>query len=287
MTAFLRPQTWAEALEALQTRAGRTAAMPVLGGTEVMAEVNAGLRRPAALLDLSRIAALAEWRVVNGRVRIGAAVTYTRLIDELGVLLPGLAAAAATVGSQQIRNRGTLGGALGSASPERDVLPPLVADRAVVELESAARGIRRIPVTGLFPSGPRPDELIAAIWLPPAAGPQHFAKVGRRNAMSAAVCSFAVVLRPSERSVRTGLAAVAPTPRHAAQAEDYLSAHLDWTGRRALPPGTADRFAELVSAAAWPDDDLRASARYRRHALAVLARRTLDRAWHALRAENR
>ncbi len=85
-----------------------------------MVELNFDARRPAALLDLSRIAELAQWDTDGDRLRLGAGVTYTRIIDELGGRLPGLAMAARTVGSPQIRNRGTVGGNLGTASPAGD-----------------------------------------------------------------------------------------------------------------------------------------------------------------------
>ncbi len=96
-------------------------------------------------------------------------MSYTRLIDELGDRLPGLAMASRTVGSPQIRNRGTIGGNLGSSSPAGDALPPLYASGALVELASV-RGERRVPVEE-FIVGPKrnvlaDDELIAAVWMP-------------------------------------------------------------------------------------------------------------------------
>src|SRR5437879_1074533 len=117
---FLQPDTWAEALAA---RAEYPGAVPICGGTDVMVELNFDQRRPAALLDLTRVARLRDWGIEDGRVRLGAAVTYTRVITELGALLPGLAMAARTVGSPQIRNRGTVGGNLGAASPAGDSHP--------------------------------------------------------------------------------------------------------------------------------------------------------------------
>src|SRR5207247_809496 len=142
--------------------------------------------------------------------------TYTRLIDELGDRLPGLAMASRTVGSPQIRNRGTVGGNLGTASPAGDAHPPLLAADAQVELASAT-GTRRVPVREFF-TGPkqttmRKDELIAAFLVEPAAGPQQFSKVGTRNAMVIAVCSFALALDPARRRVGTGIGSAGPTPR--------------------------------------------------------------------------
>ncbi|GAT64901.1 carbon-monoxide dehydrogenase [Planomonospora sphaerica] len=281
---FLRPRSWAEALAA---KAERPEALPVQGGTDVMVEINFAVRRPEALLDLNRVAELAAWSAEeDGRLRVGAGVPYARLIDELGDRLPGLAQAARTVGSPQIRNRGTVGGNLGAASPAGDGHPPLLAADAVVEVESAARGVRMIPATefylGVKRSALEPDELIRAFWAHPATGPQYFSKVGTRNAMVIAVCSFALVLRPGERRVGTGVGSAAPTPRRAAAAEEFLAAELDWDGP--LDEAVLVRFGELVAGAAAPIDDVRGTAAYRRHALAVLARRTLTWAWNDLRA---
>jgi CO/xanthine dehydrogenase FAD-binding subunit len=283
---FLRPGTLAEALD---MKAERPEAVPIAGGTDVMVELNFDTRRPAALLDLTRLDELAKWSVANGSVRLGAGVSYARIITELGTELPGLAIAARTVGSPQIRNRGTVGGNLGSASPAGDAHPPLLACGAVVEIASAT-GTRSIPATEFF-VGPKrsalaPDELITAVVLPKARGPQQFAKVGTRNAMVIAVCSFAVSLDAERRSVGTGIGSAGPTPLRATEAED-LAAELPWQSREPLPDTVADRFGELVAAAARPIDDVRGTAAYRRRALRVLARRTLSWAWHDYCAEGR
>ena len=124
---FLQPACWADALA---ERAAHPDALAVAGGTDVMVEMNFDARRPPALLDLTRVPELAQWDLDDGRVRLGAGVSYTRIIGELGGRLPGLAMAARTVGSPQIRNRGTVGGNLGTASPAGDAHPPLLAARA-------------------------------------------------------------------------------------------------------------------------------------------------------------
>ncbi|WP_254550404.1 FAD binding domain-containing protein [Catellatospora tritici] len=282
MMDFLTPMTWADALAA---KAERPEAVPVAGGTDVMVELNFRRRRPPALLDLTRVPELSAWGRDGDVLRVGAGVTYTRIIDELGGLLPGLAAAARTIGSPQIRNRGTLGGNLGSASPAGDGHPPLLAAGAVVELASV-RGTREVPVVDFF-TGPKrsvlaPDELIAAVLVASADGPEQFAKIGTRNAMVIAVSSFALALHPGRRSVGTGIGSAAPTPRRAAEAEQFAAAHLPWDGPEPLDPDLARRFGELVSAAAAPIDDVRGTAAYRRHSLSVLARRTLTWAWEEL-----
>src|SRR5450755_2790970 len=175
---FIQPTSWADALSA---KAATQEALPVAGGTDVMVELNFDAKHPDALLDLTRIAELADWDTDRGRIRLGAGVTYSRVIDELGTLLPGLAMAARTVGSPQIRNRGTVGGNLGAASPAGDCHPPLLAASAQVELASV-RSTRVIKAddfyTGVKRNALAPDELIAAILIPPAPGPQQFSKIG-------------------------------------------------------------------------------------------------------------
>jgi CO/xanthine dehydrogenase FAD-binding subunit len=117
------------------------------------------------------------------------------------------------------------------------------------------------------------------VLVPVATGPQQFAKIGTRNAMVIAVASFAVALHPAEQRVGTGIGSAAPTPRRAPHAEELLAAALDWTGRGPVDPSVVRRFGELVADAADPIDDVRGSAAYRRHALAVLATRTATWAW--------
>ena len=267
-------------------------AMPIAGGTDVMVEINLDRHRPAAILDLTRVTELSQWGADGELLRIGAGVTYARIIGELGDRLPGLALASRTVGSPQIRNRGTVGGNLGSASPAGDAHPPLLATDAVVELASTA-GTRRVAAREFF-TGPkrnamRKDELIAAFLVAPATGPQQFSKVGTRNAMVIAVCSFALALDPGRRHVGTGIGSAAPTPVIADEAQRFLEGVLDegglWDRPAPVAASALARFGQLVAAASNPIDDVRGTAAYRRHALAVLARRTFGWAWDEYRAQ--
>ncbi|PZS14640.1 MAG: carbon monoxide dehydrogenase [Pseudonocardiales bacterium] len=280
---FLQPRSWAEALEA---KAAHPDAVPIAGGTDVMVELNFDVRRPPALLDLTRVEELTEWSMDEGQVRLGAGVTYARVITELGRELPGLAMASRTVGSPQIRNRGTVGGNLGAASPAGDSHPALLAAEAQVELASLS-GTRTMPVsdfyTGVKRNALEPDELIAAILITPPSGPQQFCKIGTRNAMVIAVSAFGLALHPDRRAVGTGIGSAAPTPRRAREAEQFLAQALDedglWDSRRDLPAGLAHDFGARVRAAAAPIDDVRGTAAYRLHSLAVMARRALTWAW--------
>jgi CO/xanthine dehydrogenase FAD-binding subunit len=281
---FLQPRSLPEALA---VKAERPEAMPIAGGTDVMVELNFDRRRPEVVLDLTRVPELGSWERSDGGVRVGAGVTYTRMVAELAEDLPGLAIAARTVGSPQIRNRGTIGGNLGSASPAGDCHPPLLAVGAEVEVASAAGGSRRIPVEAFF-TGPKQSalaagELICAVHVPAATGPQQFAKVGTRNAMVIAVCSFALALDPTRGRVGTGIGSAGPTPLRAPAAEEFLEGELSsedlWESRGPLGEAAVTRFGELAAAAARPIDDVRGTAGYRVHALGVMARRTLTWAW--------
>jgi CO/xanthine dehydrogenase FAD-binding subunit len=284
---FLQPTTWAEAIA---MKAANPDALPIAGGTDVMVEINFDRHRPAAFLDLTRVAELSEWAQDGDHLRIGAGVTYTRLIEELGDRLPGLAMASRTVGSPQIRNRGTVGGNLGSASPAGDAHPPLLASGAIVELSSRA-GTRRLPVSEFYVgpkrSAMRKDELIAAFLIQPKRGPQQFSKVGTRNAMVIAVCSFALAIDSERRRIGTGIGSAAPTPVTAPEAERFLAGVLDerglWEKPAAFDESALEQFGQMVAAAASPIDDVRGTAAYRRHALAVMARRSFAWAWDEYR----
>ena len=277
---FLQPEDWGEALEA---RAAHPGALPLWGGTDVMVDLNFGRERPEAILDLTRVRELAEWEERDGALRVGAGVSYTRAIDELGDPLPGLAAASRTVGSPQIRNRGTIGGNLGSSSPAGDALPPLYASDAEIELAST-RGTRRVPI-GEFITGPKrnvlePDELIAAFHVAPARRPaavlegRHAQRDGDRGLLvRARAAPGRAHGRHLHRLGRPDPDRAPPRPRRSP------TSTLDWDGGATPSDEELARFGELVAQAAAPIDDVRGSAAYRRHALGVLARRALAWAW--------
>lgn len=285
---FLQPDSLGEALEA---KRAHPHAVPISGGTDLMVELNFDRGRPQCVLDLNRVAELGEWGREAGLLRIGAGVTYTRLIEELSDRLPGLAIASRTVGSPQIRNRGTIGGNLATSSPAGDGLPPLYASGAEVELTSS-EGSRRVGVDE-FITGPKrnllaPAELISAFLIPEAEGPQQYAKIGTRNAMVIAVCSLALALHPRQRTVAACVGSAGPTPIRALDAERFIGGVLDegnlWESPRALPDAVLRRFGEMVELAAKPISDVRGTAAYRRHAVGVLGERMLGWAWNDYRA---
>jgi CO/xanthine dehydrogenase FAD-binding subunit len=247
--------------EALQLKAERPEAVPIQGGTDVMVAMNFDRTRPETVLNLNEVAELRGWERSNGGVRLGSGLTYGEIENgELRDVLPALAEASRTVGSPQIRNRGTIGGNLGTASPAGDAIPPLLVEGAEVECVSSS-GTRRVPVaefvTGVKRNALEPDELIAAVWLTPSNAPQTFMKIGPRNAMVIAVVSLAV---SAGDELRASFGSASPRPVLVTAARDE-----------------ADSFAERVAAAASPIDDVRGTEAYRRHALKVLTERALKR----------
>ena len=284
---FVQPLSMSEALEA---KNAHPEAVPIRGGTDVMVNLNFARSRPEVILDLSRIKELDEWGTEDNLLRVGAGVNYTRIIEEIGEELPGLAMASRTVGSPQIRNRGTVGGNLGTASPAGDALPPLYASDAEVEVASV-EGSRRIPVRD-FVRGPKqnalaPNELISAFYVRRADGPQQYSKIGTRNAMVIAVSAFALALHPETGRVGACIGSAGPTPIRAEEAERFAQGVMEedglWESRGAIPEAALRRFGEFVAGAARPIDDVRGTAEYRRHSVGVLARRALGWAWDEYR----
>lgn len=250
--------------EALRLKAEHPAAVPIQGGTDVMVTLNFDRARPEMLLNLNEVAELRSWTRENGSLRLGAGLTYSEaMTGEIANELPALAEASRTVGSPQIRNRGTIGGNLGTASPAGDALPPLLIEGAEVEVASI-RGARSLPVesflTGVKRTALEADELIVSIGVLPSDQPQTFMKVGPRNAMVIAVCSLALVADRERGELRAAFGSSAPTAR-------LVTGSLS----------DVDSFPDLVAAAASPIDDVRGTAAYRRHALRVLTGRALER----------
>jgi CO/xanthine dehydrogenase FAD-binding subunit len=274
---ILAPSSLAESLEMKRERPD---AIPIAGGTDLMVEVNFDRLRPRAFMDVSRIPELHEWRREDGHVFLGAGVTYTRIMRELVAFGP-LVQMARTVGSPQIRNRGTVGGNLGTASPAGDALPVLAAFDAEIVMASHDRGERVLPwnefLTGPKKNALQPDELILGARWPVTRGPGSFSKIGTRNAMVIAVANLCLVFDEEGRNVRVALGSVGPTMIRATEAEANLNAQaVMWDDPSA--PVTDDvilRFADMVAGAARPIDDVRGTAAYRTHGCRVMAERAL------------
>jgi CO/xanthine dehydrogenase FAD-binding subunit len=261
--------------EAVDIKAVHPEATPVAGGTDLMVDLNARRVRPGALLDLSHVAELRSWWRDDGRVFVGATMTFARIADQLSDF-PALVSAARSVGSPQIRSRATIGGNLATASPAGDSLPVLAVYGAQVVTASSSTWMRRVPLVE-FLVGPKRtslggDELVVGVEWSPTPGFESFTKVGRRNAMVIALASSCIKVDREEHAVRLALGSVAPTVLRASHAEEFAAAN-DWSDPRARA-----EFARLAAAETSPIDDLRGSAAYRRHAVEVLARRELERA---------
>jgi CO/xanthine dehydrogenase FAD-binding subunit len=247
--------------EALRLKSEHPAAWPIQGGTDVMVALNFDRGRPETMLNLNEIRELRGWSRANGSIRLASGLTYAEIEHgPLREVLPALAEASRTVGSPQIRNRGTIGGNLATSSPAGDALPPLLIERALVECASV-RGVRTVAleefVTGVKRNVLEPDELITAVLVTPSGAAQTFMKVGPRNAMVIAVVSLAV---SAGDELRASFGSASPRPL-------LVTA----------PRSEAGSFADKVAAAASPIDDVRGTERYRRHALRVLTGRALSR----------
>jgi CO/xanthine dehydrogenase FAD-binding subunit len=258
------------------------------GGTDLMVEVNFGHRRPSRIVALRRVEELHGWRREDRRFDLGALTTYRQIEDELATELPAFAAAARTVGSPQIRNAGTVGGNIGTASPAGDALPLLVALDADVVCDGVD-GRRTVTlrdfITGPKQTDRRPGELISRVRFDACAGPQQFLKVGPRNAMAISTACLALVADTDARRIRVGTGSVAPRPLRPAEAEAFASEAIDWDAG-AMAPDDVDTFGTMVSGAVSPVTDHRGTEAYRRHAVGVLARRALVRALRDLAAGN-
>jgi len=267
-----------DVLEHLSTRKDATI---LAGGTDLLVDINFGRQRPSHIVAIDRIAELKD-HSRNGHIRMGALVTYTRML-ETDVGSPALQEAARPIGSPQIRNVATIGGNLGTCSPAGDTLPVLAALGATVVLRSK-EGERRVPfadfMTGPKKSVRRPDELIVAAEWDDAGAAQTFMKVGTRNAMVIAVVGLALVVDRARRRVGVGLGSCGPTIIRATDAERFAAGLFEEVGwdRRIRPSETAaQEFGRLAAGAAKPIDDVRGTAAYRRHVLAVMGARALAR----------
>lgn len=246
------PSSLDEAVEAL---AATPTAVPVAGGTDLMAGVNSGMLRPSALVGLGRINEIRGWQYADGAALLGAGLTHARMgRPDFAALIPALAAAARAAGPPQIRNAGTLGGNIVTAAPTGDALPVLAALEASVLLAGPS-GNRELPVghllTGMDPL--RTGEVLAFVRIPLLHAPQTFLKATHRTGPGRAVCSVALVLDPQRRGVRCAVGAVAPVPLRPLEAERWVASLIDWDGQRTLAPEACTAFGEYVAAACIPD----------------------------------
>ncbi len=277
---YYAPASLAEALELLARHGD--ACRIVAGGTDLILELERGLRRQEVLVDVSRIAGLDNLTLSDGKFALGPLVTHNQVVaspEAVAGAFP-LARACWLVGAAQIRNRATVAGNLVTASPANDTITPLWAMDATLTLSSRDRGSRTLSFDQFFLGVRRtalePDEMVTRIEMPALGANERgtFLKLGLRQAQAISLVNVAVILdfepRPGGRvrRARIALGSVAPTIIRAAEAEDYLSG-------QELGEDVIEGAAERAAAAARPISDLRASADYRRDMLRVMTARAL------------
>jgi CO/xanthine dehydrogenase FAD-binding subunit len=267
--------------EACAVLAENPATTVLAGGTDLMVQANRGMQSMDSVLDLSRIPELKEWTLEDSEIVLGAGISYTDLAEpQIATVVPALAQAARTVGSPQIRNAGTLGGNLATASPAGDTIPVLVAMDAVLQLKSSSEN-REVAITdfitGVKTNALQAGEIIQSITMPVFQGPQEFLKVGTRNAMVISVVSLALVTDYLGKKLRVGVGSVSPVPFRATAAEEFISQEFDWETNSSLSEKVINKFSDMVADSTKPIDDHRGTADYRKHAVGVLAKRALER----------
>ncbi|MEU6080553.1 FAD binding domain-containing protein [Streptomyces sp. NPDC047108] len=284
--------------EAVAALTAMPAAVPVAGGTDLMASVNSGLLRPAGLVGLGRISEIRGWQYQDGHALLGAGLTHARMgRPDFAALIPALAAAARAAGPPQIRNAGTLGGNIVTAAPTGDALPVLAALEATLIIAGPEGSRREIPVSHLLAGMEmlRPGEIVGFVRVPLLHAPQTYLKATGRTGPGRASASVALVLDPARRNVRCAVGAVAPMPLRPLEAERWVAGLIDWDGTRTLAPEACAAFGEYVAAACIPDPQpadgsqapdgqgaepqpLPPAVLHLRRTVAALARRALGRA---------
>jgi xanthine dehydrogenase iron-sulfur cluster and FAD-binding subunit A len=282
---YCTPSTIDQALALLSEHG--PAARILAGGTDLILELERGVRRPGVIIDITRIPALDHIYLGDDeRIHLGPLVTHNQVVGSqlCGRHAFALARACWEVGAPQIRNRGTVAGNLITASPANDTITPLWAMGGMVTLRSV-RGVRTLIFSDFFKgvrqTALKDDEMLVDISFQPLAADQRstFLKLGLRQAQAIAVVNVAVVLTLDHRAgstdgmvvtgARITLGSVAPTIVRAREAERALIGHL-------LTDETIRAAADLAAAAAVPIDDIRASAAYRKYMVTVYTRRALQ-----------
>ncbi len=270
------PRSVAEAIHLLASDPG---ARVLAGGTDLLVQFRADAKQPSAFVDVKRIPELVGISLDTNGLRIGAATPAAEICEhaELRRLWPGLVEAVQLIGSTQIQGRGSIGGNLCNASPAADTTSVLIADRA--ECVIAGPGGERVVQVERFCTGPgttvlQPGELLVAVVLPrpPARTADAYLRLIPRSEMDIAVAGAgaSVTLDASGTctAARVAIGAVAPTALLVEAAGQAL------VGTR-LDEATLSLAAAAASAAARPISDKRGTAAYRRHVVAVLAKRAI------------
>ncbi len=273
---FTQPRDVPEALKAL-TEKGRI--VPVAGGTNVLVNMKRAPLEADLVVDLTRLEALQPISSDNGTIRLGAGVSFARLLEWSpggaieGLMRPMCVAFAGPL----IRNLATVGGNICDASPAADVSPPLLALDASVNLESASGGSRSLALPEFFQgvrkTGRRADELVTSIEFTKPDDDEHwfYYKLGKRKADAISIVSIAMTVKLSRGKVeraRIALGAVAPVAVRSPEAEGVLRGE-------ALSDTIIAAAAAAAAKESRPIDDFRASGNYRRQMVEVLVKRGL------------
>ena len=262
---FHQPKELGEALR-LRAELGPEV-VTICGGTDLVVAMNHGLMGAGAFLDLSQVAGFDYAEPAEGKYVLGGGATFDRLRT---LPVRAWAAAARSGGGPAIRNRGTIGGNLGTASPAGDGSVALLALAAEVELSHAERGSRWMALEEFFVGYRRTalgaDELITRVRFP-ADRESVWYKIGKRGALNISIVCCAVGRSPAGE-YRIALGSVGPYPMRARKAERVVSGG-------ELTEELIERAAEAAAGEARPIDDQRGSGRYRRAMCRTLTRRLL------------
>jgi len=260
--------------EACALLAENEGARILAGGTDLLVNVRNRIISPALLVDIKGIPELGELSLEDG-MRIGAAVPLNVVAENKKIreIYPALAEAAGAVGSYQVRNRATLAGNLGNASPAADTAPPLFVLNAQVEIAGAG-GTRTLPVCDLLVGVKRTSldrgEMITAIVLPPTRGARSaFLKKQRIKGHDLAVVNMAGFYDPSTGKLRVAIGSCAVTPVLLPSLPEPVR------GDDPLDEVVAE-LDRIAQEAVRPIDDLRGSAEYRRAMITVYLRRLME-----------
>jgi CO/xanthine dehydrogenase FAD-binding subunit len=276
------PKTIDEAVKLLATHGEK--ARPLCGGTDLLIQLRAGVRRPEYVVDIKNIREMRriEFSMQHG-MRLGAAVPCIEIHEnaDMRKYYPGLTEAAHLIGSLQIQSRASVGGNLCNGSPAADTTPALIALAAKCRVVGPG-GERMIPVEDFCTAPGRtvlqPAELLVEFHIPVPArnSSDGYLRFIPRNEMDIAVVGVgaAVTLDLNGERIneaRIGLGAVGPTPIYAREASQALIG-------KGIDDQNVDRAAQLAINASSPIDDMRGTAEFRRHVVGVLTRRVLARA---------
>jgi len=274
---YILPRSLKEALDFLKDHGSQTSI--ISGGTDLMIAARNGDVASRYVVDVSRLEEMRTIAVTDGTLSIGAAVTYTEIVNspQIAQWAPILAQAAGCVGSVQIRNVGTLGGNVANASPAADSVPPLLVHRARVQIQSASSE-RSEPleevIIGPYRTTLKPGEVIMRFTLEPLGDEYrwNFQRIARRRALSVARMNAAVIGRLDSSGVveelRISVGSITPEPSRMTGAEDHLKGKVP-------DPLLIREAAEKVSLEMVRRSGVRASTEYKRPAVEGLVVKAL------------